>query len=196
MNKVRPVNWLNLKAGLGNLVFWLIRLGFKTVRADFERTHSRFLPAGDYVMDRWERAKRMGFSERVSIYDSSVVIGNVSVGESTWIGPFVVLDGSGGLSIGSGCSISAGVHIYTHDSILWALTGGESGVDRASVNIGKNCYLGPNVIVQKGVSIGDHSVVGANSFVRESIPSGSFAAGSPAKVLGPSSTFLQRASKG
>ena len=33
-------------------------------------------------------------------YDSVLVIGDVQVGKNTWIGPFVVLDGSGGLEIG------------------------------------------------------------------------------------------------
>ena len=39
-----------------------------------------------------------------------------TVGEGTWIGAFTVIDGSGGLTIGKGCDISSGVHIYTHSS--------------------------------------------------------------------------------
>ena len=39
-----------------------------------------------------------------------------TVGEGTWIGAFTVIDGSGGLTIGRGCDISSGVHIYTHSS--------------------------------------------------------------------------------
>ena len=80
----------------------------------------RTLPFGDYIVDRWERARVLGFGEGTSIYDSSVVLGEVKVGKNTWIGPFTVLDGSGGLEIGSNCSISSGVQIYSHDSINWA----------------------------------------------------------------------------
>src|SRR5690242_5080958 len=73
---------------------------------------ARSLPFGDAMFDRWERAQRLGFGADASIYDSALVYGDVSVGEHSWIGPNVLLDGSGGaLAIGAWCSISAGVHI-------------------------------------------------------------------------------------
>ena len=82
----------------------------------------RSLPWGDLLGDRWERARRLGFGEGVSIYDTSYVFGDVKVGHHTWIGPFTMLDGSGGLMIGSYCSISTGVQIYTHETLEWALS--------------------------------------------------------------------------
>lgn len=146
--------------------------------------HSRFVPFGDLVCDRWERAKLMGFGEGTSIYDSSLVIGNVSVGLQTWIGPFTVLDGSGGLSIGSTCSISAGVQIYSHDSVAWAVSGGTAPYARSPVTIGDHCYIGPMTIVSKGVSIGKHCVVGANSIVTRDLPDFSIAYGNTARIVG------------
>ena len=56
----------------------------------------RHLPFADGLFDRWERARALGFGEDASIYDSSLVYGSVSVGEGTWIGPYTLLDGSGG----------------------------------------------------------------------------------------------------
>src|SRR3982750_1585315 len=91
----------------------------------------RSLPLGDLVADRWARARALGFGEGTSVYDSALVLGDVRVGERTWIGPQTVLDGSGGLTIGSTCSISAGVHIYTHDTVRWALSGGVAPYERA-----------------------------------------------------------------
>jgi NDP-sugar pyrophosphorylase family protein len=72
---------------------------------------NRRLPFADYIVDRWEKAKALGFGEGSSIYDSALVLGDVRVGKNTWIGPFTVLDGPGGLEIGDNCSISAGVQI-------------------------------------------------------------------------------------
>ncbi len=145
---------------------------------------NRGLPFGDYVSDRWERARILGFGEGASIYDSSLVIGGVVVGKNTWIGPFTVLDGSGGLRIGDNCSISAGVQIYTHDTVRWATSGGEHEPEYAPVCIGDRCYIGPNVVITKGVTIGDGCVIGANSLVNRNISSGAKAWGTPARIQG------------
>lgn len=144
----------------------------------------RSLPFADYVVDRWQKAKALGFGEGSSIYDSSLVLGEVKVGRDTWIGPFTVLDGSGGLEIGDTCSISAGVQIYTHDTVGWATSGGIAAVERASVRIGNRCYIGPNTVISKGVTIGDGCVIGANSLVNSDISSGMKAWGTPCRVIG------------
>ena len=144
---------------------------------------NRSLPFGDILFDRWERAKKLGFGKGTSIYDSSVVIGNVKVGQNTWIGPNTILDGSGGLEIGDNCSISAGVQIYSHDSVKWAVSGGKESYEYAETKIGSSCYLAPNVIIAKGVVLFDECIVGANSFVNQSFSSGSKLAGNPARLI-------------
>lgn len=150
----------------------------------FQKQFDRSLPFADEMFDRWERAKAMGFQEGSSIYDSSYVFGNVKVGENSWIGPFTIIDGSGGLTIGRFCTISAGVHIYTHDNIARTLTGGKAEIDRQPVSIGDFTYVAPNVLITSGVTIGDHCIIGAGSFVNQSIPPYSLAFGTPAKVSG------------
>ena len=149
--------------------------------------HSRTLSFGDYFVDRWEKARLLGFGHGASVYDSAIVLGNVSVGDNTWIGPFVVLDGSAGLSIGSNCSISAGVQIYSHDTVRWAISGGVAGYEHMGTVVEDNCYIGPNAIVAKGVVIGRGSIIGANSLVLTSIPADSKAVGNPCKVIGRAS---------
>ena len=142
----------------------------------------RTLPFGDYFVDRREKARLLGFGEGASIYDSALVIGDVKVGQQTWIGPHTVLDGAGGLEIGDWCSISAGCQIYSHDTVAWALSAGEVGPEHESTRIGSRCYLGPNTVVAKGVTIGDGCVIGANSLVIHDLPSGSKAFGNPCRV--------------
>ena len=150
------------------------------MRAEFNRS----VPFVDAITDRWERARALGFGDGTSIYDSSLVLGDVRVGEKTWIGPFTVLDGSGGLEIGSTCSISAGVQLYSPDSVRWAVSGGVAEYERAPVAIGDHTYIGPMSIVTKGVRIGKHCVIGANSIVNKDIPDFAIAYGSTCRVVG------------
>jgi acetyltransferase-like isoleucine patch superfamily enzyme len=150
------------------------------VRTEFDRS----VPLADYVVDRWERARTYGFGEATSVYDSCLVLGDVVVGEHTWIGPYTVLDGSGGLTIGSSCAVSAGVHLYSHDTVLRTITGGEAPIAYGRTAIGDRVFLGPHTVVQRGVTIGDGTVIGANSFVSTDIPEGVLAYGSPCRVRG------------
>jgi acetyltransferase-like isoleucine patch superfamily enzyme len=164
-------------------MIYLLLHFFKKLRKEKKDKYNRVLPFGDYFSDRWEKARFLGFGEESSIYDSSVVIGDVKVGKNTWIGPFTVLDGSGKLSIGDYCSISAGVQIYTHDTVEWAITGGKAEYSHEETKIGNNCYIGPNVIISKGVIIGNECIIGANSFVNKSFPDNSKIAGNPARLI-------------
>tara|TARA_B100001559_G_C16385366_1_gene568553 strand:+ start:449 stop:1021 length:573 start_codon:yes stop_codon:yes gene_type:complete len=151
----------------------------------FLKQYERSLPFQDAMFDRWERAEKLGFSDGVSIYNSSLVYGKVKVDKNTWIGPYTILDGSGGdIVIGEYCSISAGVHIYTHDTVLWALSGGKKSRKEGSVSIGNYCYIGSKSILNLGVNIGSQCVIGAGSFVNKSFPNNSIIIGTPAKKVG------------
>lgn len=145
---------------------------------------NRSVSFGDVFVDRWARAEKLGFGRKTSIYDSSLVIGDVKVGEGCWIGPYTILDGSGGLEIGDYSTVSAGVHIYSHDNVRSTLSSGKHSVERKKVVIGNNTYLAPNVVLAKGVNLGSFCVVAVNSFVNKSFSDYSIVAGIPAKQIG------------
>jgi len=151
------------------------------LRATFDRS----LPFADAQFDRWDRAKTLGFGDKTSIYDSSFIFGDVKVGVETWIGPFTLLDGSGGgLTIGDHCSISAGVHIYTHDTVLWAVSGGVQQARKSAVKIGSNTYIGAQSVIVAGITIGERCVIAANSLVNRDVLDGTIVGGTPARKLG------------
>lgn len=150
-----------------------------------KQQYNRSLPFQDGLFDRFERAKKLGFAEGVSVYNSAFVFGNVNVGTKTWIGPNVILDGSGGtIEIGEYCSISAGVHIYTHDSVMWALSGGNMPYHKEDVAIGNNTYIGAQAIIKAGIKIGSHCLIGANTFVNKDVADNSIVVGSPGEIIG------------
>ena len=157
---------------------------YKALRTEMKRKWNRDLPLEELLFDRWERAQQLGFGEGTSIYHNSYVYGDVKVGKNTWIGPFTILDGSGGLEIGSNCSVSSGVQIYSHDTVMWALSEGKAEYERRPVRIGDCCYIGSQTVITKGVAIGSYTVIGALSLVNKDIPDNSIVMGVPARIVG------------
>jgi acetyltransferase-like isoleucine patch superfamily enzyme len=154
----------------------------REMRARFDRRVS----LGDLITDRWRNAEDYNFGSGTSCYDNVLVIGDVKVGSNCWIGPGVVLDGSAGLEIGDYCTISAGVQIYTHNTVRRTVSLGQDPVERRSTKIGSGVYIGPNTIVEMGSKIGDRAIVGAMSLVNRDIPDGKKAWGVPVSIIGPS----------
>lgn len=154
------------------------------LRTEMAERWDRDLPLQDLLVDRWERARTLGFGEGSSIYASAYVYGDVTVGAGTWIGPNALLDGSGGLTIGEGCDISAGAQLYSHDTVERVLSEGRREISRAPTAVGDHCHVGAGAVVAKGVTIGDHSVIGACAFVNRDVPPFTVAAGVPARPIG------------
>jgi acetyltransferase-like isoleucine patch superfamily enzyme len=161
-----------------------LRALYEDLRRDTRSRWDRDLPFAELVVDRWERARSLGFGAGTSVYASAYLYGDVRVGRDTWIGPFTLLDGSGGLIIGDWCSISAGVQIYTHDTVRRALTAGRAGPERAPVTIGSRVHIGAQSVVARGVTVEDGSVIGACAFVNRDVAAGTIVAGVPARPIG------------
>ena len=131
----------------------------------------RRVSVGDLLTERADNAAAYGFGEGTTMYDNVLVRGDVRVGKNTWIGPGCILDGSGGaLQIGDWCSISAGAQIYTHHTVNRSTSLGEKPIDCAPTTIGNGVYIGPNAVIQMGVTLGDRAIIGANSFVNRNVP--------------------------
>ena len=142
----------------------------KKLRQKMKTDWDRHVSIQDLLSDRWETAKFYGFGEGTSCYNNSLIQGDVKVGKNTWIGPNTVLDGKGSISIGDFCSISTGVQIYSHSSVKWSTSLGKLPLEYSPVKIGNGVFIGPNSIIQMGVTIGDKAIIGAMSFVNKNVP--------------------------
>jgi acetyltransferase-like isoleucine patch superfamily enzyme len=173
-----------MDAELVNLHQQLVQL-YHALRAETFRKYHRINPFYEDLFDWKERGEFFfGAGKNITVYNTCTIVGNVEVGEHTWIGPYTSLDGTGGLAIGKFCSISVAVHILTHDTVKWALTGGKAKYEYAPVKVGDCCFIGIGTVITKGVTVGDHCVIGAGAVVTKDIPAYSIAAGVPARVIG------------
>ena len=91
----------------------------------------------------------------------------ISIGEGTMIAPNVII-------------VDSDFHVPWPPEMRLYYPGTEAD---GEVNIGKNCWIGINSLILKGVAIGNNSVIAAGSVVTRNIPSDSLAAGIPAKVI-------------
>ena len=107
---------------------------------------------------------------------SNVRIGNgVGIFENTEINP------SEPVEIGDNCGIGGDVMIWTHGAWLDVTKGFPA--EFGPVKIGKDVWLPARSIVLPNVTIGNDVVIGINSIINRSLPSGCLAAGSPCKVI-------------
>lgn len=77
------------------------------------------------------------------------------------------------ITIGDGTLFGESVKIYCHNHNYKYISRHikEQGYSCASVSIGKHCWIGSNVIILKGVKIGDNSVIGTGCVVYKDVPS-------------------------
>jgi maltose O-acetyltransferase len=92
------------------------------------------------------------------------------------------------ISIGDDCIFGKDVLIYAHDASMTRHLG---FVEIGKVTIGRRTYIGARTLILPGVTIGDDVIVGAGSVVTKDIPSNSVAVGNPARVIRPTSEFIE-----
>jgi acetyltransferase-like isoleucine patch superfamily enzyme len=112
--------------------------------------------------------------------------GRISIGGGTFVNLNVMIAAVDRVDIGehcmlaNGCLVTDGNHRFDDPGrpVPW-----QGFTSKGPVVIGDNTWLGANVVVTSGVTIGRRSVVGANSVVLDDVPPYSIAAGAPAEVL-------------
>jgi acetyltransferase-like isoleucine patch superfamily enzyme len=114
--------------------------------------------------------------------------GRVRIGAGTFLNIGVMVAAVELVEIGShcmlanGCFVTDGSHRFDDPQrpVPW-----QGFTTKGPTRIGDNTWLGANVVVTSGVTIGERCVIGANSVVTQDVPPFSIAAGAPARVLRP-----------
>jgi acetyltransferase-like isoleucine patch superfamily enzyme len=110
----------------------------------------------------------------------------IEIGNDVYIGFGGYFVGSGGIKIGNGTIIAHKVEILTRNHNYNSDDLQSIPYDRRyiikPVVIEDNCWIGSNVCILPGVTIGEGSIIGMGSVVTKDIPKYSVATGNPAKV--------------
>ena len=110
---------------------------------------------------------------------------NCRIGDATFINHNAYLMDGAAITIGSHCFIGPNCGMYTGNHPMIA-DERNRGLEQAKpITIGDNVWIGADVTILPGVTIGDGCVIGAKSLVNRDIPAGMFAAGVPCRVIRP-----------
>lgn len=77
------------------------------------------------------------------------------------------------IEIGSGTMMGEGVRFYDHDHIYTAEKIEKWQWTTAPIRVGRDCWIGSNVTILKGVTIGDNTIIGAGCLIRNDVPANS-----------------------
>ena len=96
------------------------------------------------------------------------------------VGPRVRLYNLASITLGRGANISQGCHLCsgTHDFTRWSMP-----LVVQPISIGENAWLGADVFVGPGVTVGELCVVGARAVVVKDLPARMICAGHPCRPI-------------
>lgn len=100
----------------------------------------------------------------------------LKLGKFTDIGAFTYINADAEVEIEEGVQIGSHCSVYSVNTI---------DNTRGKVIIKKGAKIGTHSTIMPGVTIGEHAVVGAYSFVKEDVPANTLSYGVPAKVIRP-----------
>jgi colanic acid/amylovoran biosynthesis glycosyltransferase len=119
---------------------------------------------------------------------------NVFIQDGVFIAHFSYIDGFKTVKIGRGSAIASYTSVLTHsghnsirlygDHFLESFATGLKGLVSAPVKIGEYTFVGPNVVIMPGSTLGDGCIVTAYSMVNGEFPNYSIIKGNPATVVG------------
>lgn len=123
------------------------------------------------------------------IHPQAAVTGNVIIGKQCYIGPGAAIRGDWGqIIIEDGCNVQENCTIHMFPGITVMLKEGAHighGAVIHGATIGRNCLVGMNSVIMDNVELGDETIVGALTFIKEGekVPPRSLIVGNPARII-------------
>lgn len=99
--------------------------------------------------------------------------GEVVIGDNCFFNNDCSINCLNMVRIGEGTILGEGVKIYDHNHRFadFETPIKQQGYSKGSVNVGKHCWIGSNVVLLKGTEIGDNCVIGAGCVISGKVES-------------------------
>lgn len=108
---------------------------------------------------------------------------NITIGDNVYINFGCIILDCAEVTIGSNTLLGPNIGLYAANHSTDATERINGGCYGKPIHIGNSVWLGGDVKVLAGVTIGDNSIIGAGSVVTKNIPSNVIAVGNPCKVI-------------
>ena len=109
--------------------------------------------------------------------------GRLRIGAKVYVGPEVLIDLACPVTLEEQAVLSARVCIVTHMDCGERLQAPRLPRREGPVRVGRGAFVGASAVILHGVRVGECSVVGAMSLVREDVPPHSLCVGIPARTV-------------
>lgn len=156
-----------------------------TIHHSVRFKNPQYISIGDNVylapnvrIEAWDQYNLKCYTPEIQIHN------NVRINESTHIGSITRVEIGEGTLIGSHVLIND--HSHGKNDTIDELMKNPADRDlfsKGDIKIGKRVWICDNSVVLPGVTIGDNSIIGANSVINTDVPANCLAAGVPARVI-------------
>ena len=123
--------------------------------------------------------KKFQFGARLTFRDGFHLLveksGKVIIGNRVFFNNFCSINAMLSVTIDDDCIFGENVKIYDHNHCYQdrSQSISKQGFSTAAIQIGRNCWIGSQVTILKGVTIGDNSIIGAGVVVYQDVPENS-----------------------
>lgn len=141
------------------------------------KPYSKNIKFGDFCNFSFYPKSKVFLEDNINLRNyCNILVGNdaiLNISSNVFMNNYCSINCLDKIEIGENTLLGEGVKLYDHNHQYSPQKVEHQEFNTAPIKIGKNCWLGSNVIILKGVTIGDNVILGAGCVVHKDIPANS-----------------------